>query len=133
MNEFATFKVLNNGLLPGVKMVHVGGPGVTCMPKAIPLNWGCDLNGKGKYIRIVITDHQNNTTFSSTQYYKNDGYFSVPGYNASSPYLIFDEGNHTVQMGQELRLHYSETLYGPRPDNNGGRSSADNYAKLCEI
>lgn len=65
-------------------------------------------------------------------YYKDFGLFYTPGYNAYSPYLIFNATNQTVHKGQEFRLHYGESLLGYDLYDNSGKSCADVYTKLCD-
>lgn len=133
-NEFGTFEIQHNAVMTEIKLVHVGGGGVTCAENSPLTKWGCDHNQQFVIgnIGVIITDNQNNILYPSMEYHIWSGFFSVPGYNANSPYLIFGAKNHTVEEGEELRLHYAETLFG-YAENNNGTSCADIYAKLCDV
>lgn len=131
---FASFTVPNDAVITDMKLVHVGGPGFTCYDGATPTKWGCD--GIKHYVvqntGVVITDDQDNTLYPSMAHHVNYGYFTIPGYNANSPFLVFSETSHTVYKGQELRLHYGEVVYHGNLGNNGGESCADIYAIMCD-
>ncbi|XP_057303158.1 uncharacterized protein LOC130640656 [Hydractinia symbiolongicarpus] len=132
-NEFGTFEIQNNAVMTDIKLVYVGRGGVTCIANTPLTKWGCDHNQQFVIgnIGVIITDNQNTILYPSMEYHIWSGFFSVPGYNANSPYLIFNAKNHTVKKGEELRLHYAETLFGYH-ENNNGTSCADIYAKLCD-
>ncbi|XP_057316547.1 uncharacterized protein LOC130657575 [Hydractinia symbiolongicarpus] len=133
-NEYGTFKVQHDAVMTDIKLVHVGGPGVSCEETQPSTKWGCDHVSyfNVENVAAVITDDQNNLLYPSIENYAGHGFFTVPGYNANSPYLIFNATSHTVHKGQELRLHYGETLFGLYLANNSGESCADIYAKLCD-
>ncbi|XP_057316310.1 uncharacterized protein LOC130657348 [Hydractinia symbiolongicarpus] len=133
-NEYGTFKIQHDAVMTDIKLVHVGGPGLRCAENTPPTKWGCDHSppfNEGN-VASVLTDDQNNLLYPSMKYHKKLGFFTVPGYNANSPYLIFNATSHTVYKGQELRLHYGETRFGGYLSNNSGESCADVYAKLCD-
>ncbi|XP_057315435.1 uncharacterized protein LOC130656563 [Hydractinia symbiolongicarpus] len=133
-NQFGTFKLTHDAVMTGIKLVHVGGPGLTCIEDTPPTKWGCDY-GHGfvvENVAAVITDEQNNTLYPSMKYHIRHGFFNVPGYNANSSYLIYNATSYTVHKEQELRIHYGEAWASTgQPANNNGTSCADIYAKLC--
>lgn len=133
-NQFGTFYIPNNGVMTEIKLQHVGGSGVTCGGYG-RTNWGCDAtteyDNRDK-VGVAITDADNNVIYPNSSFHIKHGYHSIPGYNAFSPFLIFNSSSHAVFKGQELRLHYAETLFGAYLDNNHGESCADVYAKLCD-
>ncbi|XP_057316838.1 uncharacterized protein LOC130657862 [Hydractinia symbiolongicarpus] len=133
-NEFGTIKLQHDAVMTNIKLVHVGGPGLTCVRGTPLTKWGCDYGGVfvTENVAAVITDDQNNLLYPSTEYYLSNGFFNVPGYNAKSPYLIFHAASHTVHKGQELRLHYGDTLFDGYLSNNSGESCADVYAKFYD-
>ncbi|XP_057316016.1 uncharacterized protein LOC130657067 [Hydractinia symbiolongicarpus] len=132
--EFGTFEIPHNGIMTGIKLVHVGGIGVTCGAIALT-KWGCDFGSPPftvENIGVVITDDQNKKLYPSMEYDKGNGFSFIPGYGANSPYVVFNAPNHAVHKRQEIRLHYGEALFGTNLDNNSGRSCADIYAKLSD-
>ncbi|XP_057316217.1 uncharacterized protein LOC130657256 [Hydractinia symbiolongicarpus] len=131
VNQSGRFHVNYDGIVTGIKLQHVGGSGVTCSMLLTPTKWGCNATGVYplEYIGVLITDIQENILYPSPKYHIGNGLFHIPGYNANSPYLIFNATNHTVNKGQELRLHYSEGIFGGAHDNSG-ESCADIFAIL---
>ncbi|XP_057297334.1 uncharacterized protein LOC130626933 [Hydractinia symbiolongicarpus] len=133
-NEFGTFEIQHDAVMTDIKLVHIGGPGLKCIENTIPTKWGCSYDKAlftVKYVAAVITDDQNKQLYPSMQ--PDKGFFTVPGYNANSPYLIFNATSHTVYKGQELRLHYGEAwVSNGYLSNNSGESCADIYVKLCD-
>ncbi|XP_057316191.1 uncharacterized protein LOC130657234 [Hydractinia symbiolongicarpus] len=130
-NEFGKFTIQNDAVMTAIKLVHVGGPGLMCEVNTPPTKWGCDYVHPYvvENVAAVITDDQNNLLYPSMDDYADSGFFTVPGYNANSPYLIFNATNHTVYKGQELRLHYGEAWNEGYLSSNSGKSCADIYAK----
>ncbi|XP_057316188.1 uncharacterized protein LOC130657230 [Hydractinia symbiolongicarpus] len=134
-NEFGTFEIQHDAVISAMKLVYVGGGGVTCFDGARLTNWGCEYEPYPfvrENVAAVITDDQDNILYPSKVYDKTLGFFFVPGYNADSPFLIFNATNHTVHQGQKLRLHYGEALLSPYHFNNLGQSCVDIYAELCD-
>lgn len=123
--------------MTGVKLVNVGGGGVKCKEGTPTAKWGCDLGGVFvlENVGVVITDDRNEHLYPSLKYHKKYGFFHIPGYNANSPSLIFNETYHTVHKNQQLRFHYGEALYGKDGyiSDNDGESCADIFAKLCDV
>lgn len=120
--------------MTGIKLVHVGGIGVTCAGTALT-KWGCDFGTPPftvENIGVVITDDQNKKLYPSMEYDKGNGFSFIPGYDANSPYVVFNAPIHAVYKRQEMRLHYGEALFGTYLDNNSGRSCADIYVKLSD-
>ncbi|XP_057309791.1 uncharacterized protein LOC130647822 [Hydractinia symbiolongicarpus] len=132
-NQYGTFNIQYDAYMTGIKLVHVGGNGVTCLENVALTKWGCDSINQysNKYVSVVITNYQNNVLYPYMGHL-GEGFYSVPGYNANSPYLIFGGRNYTVYRNKELRIHYGETLMGYHQKNNG-TSCADIYAKLCDV
>lgn len=131
-NQYGTFNIQYDAYMTGIKLVHVGGIGVTCLENVALTKWGCDYINQfsNRYVSVVITNYQNNKLYPYGGHI-GSGFYSVPGYNANSPYLIFGARNYTVYRNEEFRIHYAETLMGYYQNNNG-TSCADIYAKLCD-
>ncbi|XP_057316573.1 uncharacterized protein LOC130657602 [Hydractinia symbiolongicarpus] len=133
-NEFGTFKIQHDAVIIAIKLVHVSGKGVKCSEETRFTKWGCDIYYpfNVENVAVVVTDDQDNVLYPSMKYHVNHGFFNVSGYNANSPYLIYNATSHTVHKGQEMRLHYGEALLSSYSSNNSGESCADIYAKLCD-
>ncbi|XP_057290414.1 uncharacterized protein LOC130613104 [Hydractinia symbiolongicarpus] len=130
-NQFGRFKVQQDAVMTGIKLHHVGGVGVTCYTAgAAPTKWGCLSEGSG-YVCVIISVERN-ILYPSMKYHISNGYYAVPGYNANSPYLIFNASYHKVHKGQELRLYYGEDFHDFTVNNNGGESCADIFATFCD-
>lgn len=110
--RFGTLKMLEDGVLYGVKLKYVNGTGISCFPKSQETKWSC---GGMKYatpdhIGVVVKDDQDKVIYPSSQYHIANHSYKIPGYNAYSPYLVFNASSHLVNWNEMLTLHFSETL-----------------------
>lgn len=133
--EYGQFEVQYDAVTSAIKLVHVGGIGVTCVNTKPVTKWGCAANELPPFgvenIAVVITDKQNKLLYPAMAYHKGSVYFFLSGYNANSAYLIFNVPSDIIHKGQQLRLHFSEDIFGLNTLDNSGESCADIYAKLC--
>ncbi|XP_057293864.1 uncharacterized protein LOC130622416 [Hydractinia symbiolongicarpus] len=134
-NEFGTFTIQHEAVMTGMKLVHVGGVGLQCVDTT-PTKWGCNstfhLGYKMENVMTLVTDVENKIIYPNIKYHIEKYGYLLPGYNANSPYLIFNSRNYTLHQGQELRIQYGETLYITPLYNNKGVSCADIYAKFAD-
>ncbi|XP_057310195.1 uncharacterized protein LOC130648173 [Hydractinia symbiolongicarpus] len=110
--KFGTFKMLGDGHLQGVKLKYVNGTGILCSMEWEDTKWSC---GGMKYARpdhigVVVKDGQDKVIYPSSKYHIANHSYKVPGYNAYSPYLVFNASSHIINWGEILTLHFSETL-----------------------
>ncbi|XP_057315236.1 uncharacterized protein LOC130656407 [Hydractinia symbiolongicarpus] len=131
--EFGTFEIQQDAVMTGMKLLHVGGDGVKCANNTPLTKWGCNYASVFILDNIGIFITANRTIlYPSREYEEKFGFSHIPGYNANSPYLIFNATNHTVYKGQELQLYYAEDYHDSYAHDNDGKSCADIYAKLID-
>ena len=89
--------------------------------------WGCDPNKPN--ILTFLTDGRNTVVGPRFSLPINQAHYNLPGYNSSSPYLIFFMGKipFCVHENTELRLWYGEDLRDQTESDNVGTSCADVY------
>lgn len=134
-NEYGIFQLPRDGVITSLKLQNVNGTGVTCLPSAPLTKWGCDsIDYYNKdNIGVVVTDSQNKILYPSMKRHVNNGFFSIPGYNAYSLYVVFNSTNYTAYEGQELRLHYGETLFPVVSSDNSDYICVDIFAIIFNL
>ena len=87
--------------------------------------WGCWPNHA--YVVTFLTDERNHVVGPRFPEPLAKHYYSLPGYNSSSPYLIFFMGKSPYG---ELRVWYGEDLFDTTERGNTGKSCTDVYGLM---
>lgn len=134
-NSFGAFTWGKDELIWAFRLDHRSGK-VTCSNgggSSSMSRWGCNPNSA---IKVFLTDSQN--TVIAPQFAQYTGSrrtsYNIPGYDSSSPYLIFFMGRNAYRFhnSAQLRLWYGEDLHDFTEYDNGGRSCADVYGLMYE-
>ena len=140
-NKFGAFTLTKEGLLTGLKLVHVSGT-VNCdsIPASASL-WGCSNHPGYPTMRLkdvftVITDQENRVIFPTNFHFNKAEVwsgFSVLGVNAASTRkLVYtDFANSKYFDHQQLRIWFTEDLYKNYDADNVGIHCVDVYARFA--
>ena len=124
--------VSHTGLLRSIILMHVRGI-VTCdKNRDISTFWGCNREGSKFAIWLTTAQDRNGVIFPdnsiSVDNYK---FYNLPGEtNANSTSIVINSSSYFMQQGEELRIWYSEDLFGITEVDNDGESCVEVWANL---
>ena len=116
-----------------VKLVHTSGL-VYHSASSKGSFWGAGDDSGG--LGTLITDSQNRIIYPSPRvtYVSENGWYSMPGYTALSPELVFTDfcAPHYLNKGVKLRVWYGEDWSGYTENDNSGKSCTKIFAYLFQ-
>ncbi|XP_057316517.1 uncharacterized protein LOC130657551 [Hydractinia symbiolongicarpus] len=125
--SYGKFTLNHTGTMTRLKLKHTGEEStLNCRSDVsnVTSRWGCHYYGE-EWILTVITDKNNTIIIPNSKH----GSYILSGYNASSPYLQFDNLNISANYGDELRIWYFLDLIDHYYESvSEGRSCADVHA-----
>ena len=117
-----------------VKLVHTSGLVSNRASATKGSFWGSGNGGNG--LATLITDSQNRIIYPSPRVttVSENGWYSMPGYTALSPELVFTDfcAPHYLNKGVKLSVWYGEDWSGYTENDNSGKSCTKIFAYLFQ-
>ncbi|XP_057293984.1 uncharacterized protein LOC130622541 [Hydractinia symbiolongicarpus] len=130
-DSYGNFTLRDDGILTKLKLHHNGDATLNCNfnQGVSHSRWGCAHYATG-LLGIAITNEENIIMFPNPPPIHFT--YNLPGYNDSSPFIVFQNYNIPAKIDDEFRIWYLEDFGLSQEDDNSGRSCTDVYAVFCD-